>query len=470
MAKAPVLTPRAEDFPRWYQDVLNKAELADNGPVRGTMVIRPYGYAIWERMQAEVDARIKTAGAQNAYFPLFIPESYLQREAEHVEGFSPELAVVTHAGGKDLEEPVVVRPTSETVIGEFMAKWTQSYRDLPLLLNQWANVVRWELRPRVFLRTSEFLWQEGHTAHASEQDARAYAVRILHEVYEDFMRNVLAIPVVVGRKTARERFAGATNTMTCEAMTGDGKALQMGTSHELGQNFARAFGIEFLDESGVRQLAWTTSWGVSTRMVGGLIMCHGDDAGLQVPPMLAPVQVVVLAVRDEGGVVERCRRLAEDLRAAGVRVELDARTDTSLGRRATDWELKGVPVRLELGPRDLADDAVTLVRRISGTKESTPLGAVVEAVQMALVGQQGELLDRALRRREDATAQVATVEEVVEAARSGWAALPWSVLGPEGEAALAQQGISVRCLVGPDGGVPVTDDAADLVAVVARAY
>src|SRR5690606_3586365 len=249
MAKAPILTPRAEDFPRWYQDVLNKAELADNGPVRGTMVIRPYAYALWERMVDEVDARIKAAGAENAYFPLFIPESYLQREAEHVEGFSPELAVVTVGGGRELEEPVVVRPTSETVIGEFMAKWVQSYRDLPLLLNQWANVVRWELRPRTFLRTSEFLWQEGHTAHATEDDARAYARRILAEVYRDFMVEVLAIPVITGVKIPQERFAGATNTLTCEAMMRDGKALQMGTSHELGQNFARAFQIDYLDET-----------------------------------------------------------------------------------------------------------------------------------------------------------------------------------------------------------------------------
>ncbi|MCB0963804.1 MAG: proline--tRNA ligase [Acidimicrobiales bacterium] len=271
MAKAPVLTPQADDFPRWYQDVLAKAELADNGPVRGTMVIRPYGYAIWERMQAEVDARIKAAGAENAYFPLFIPESYLTREAEHVEGFSPELAVVTHAGGKELEEPVVVRPTSETVIGEFMGKWVQSHRDLPLLLNQWANVVRWELRTRLFLRTSEFLWQEGHTAHATQADARAYALQILHDVYRDFMVDVLALPVLIGRKTRQERFAGATNTLACEAMMGDGKALQMGTSHELGQNFAKVFDITYQDAEGAQQTAWTTSWGVSTRMMGGLI-------------------------------------------------------------------------------------------------------------------------------------------------------------------------------------------------------
>ena len=470
MAKPPVLTPQAEDFPRWYQDVLNKAQLADNGPVRGTMVIRPYGYSIWERMQAEVDARIKAAGAENAYFPLFIPESYLTREAEHVEGFSPELAVVTHAGGKELEEPVVVRPTSETVIGEFMAKWTQSYRDLPLLLNQWANVVRWELRPRVFLRTSEFLWQEGHTAHVSEVDAAAYARRILHEVYEDFMVEVLALPVVVGRKTAQERFAGATNTMTCEGMMRDGKALQMGTSHELGQNFARAFDIAYQDESGAQQLAWTTSWGVSTRMVGGLIMGHGDDAGLRVPPRLAPVQVVVLAVRDDDAVVERCRALAEELAAAGVRVRLDVDTSTSMGRRATDWELKGVPVRLELGPRDLAEEQVTLVRRIGGAKGPVPLAGVAAAVAEALDASQAELLAEATARRDERIVDVSDLDGAVEAAASGWARLPWSAVGPEGEARLAEHSVTVRCLVRPDGGVPEAEDEPDVLCLAARAY
>ncbi|WP_334144925.1 proline--tRNA ligase [Rhabdothermincola sp.] len=468
--RAPVLTPQAEDFPRWYQDLINKAELADNGPVRGTMVIRPYGYALWERMQAELDARIKAAGAENAYFPLFIPESYLRREAEHVEGFSPELAVVTVAGGKELEEPVVVRPTSETVIGEFMAKWVQSYRDLPLLLNQWANVVRWELRPRVFLRTSEFLWQEGHTAHVSEADARDYAVRILHEVYEDFMVNVLAIPVVVGRKTRKERFAGATNTMTCEAMTGDGKALQMGTSHELGQNFARAFEITYLDEHGTQQLAWTTSWGVSTRMVGGLIMCHGDDRGLRVPPRLAPIQAVVLAVRDEGGVVAEARRLAEMLGGAGVRARLDDRVALSLGRRATDWELKGVPVRLELGPRDLAAGEVTLVDRLAGTKSAVPLEGVDKAVSDLLEAQQSALLRSATERREARTRDVSDLGEAVEAATTGWARVSWSRLGEEGEAELAERGVTVRCLLRPDGSVPESQDEEGLVAVVARAY
>ena len=470
MAKAPVLTPQSEDFPRWYQDIIAKAELADNGPVRGTMVIRPYGYSIWEQMQADVDRRIKAAGAKNAYFPLFIPESYLTREAEHVEGFSPELAVVTVAGGKELEEPVVVRPTSETVIGEFMAKWVQSYRDLPLLLNQWANVVRWELRPRVFLRTSEFLWQEGHTAHVSEADGRSYAVRILHEVYESFMRDVLAMPVVVGRKTAKERFAGATNTMTCEAMMGDGKALQMGTSHELGQNFARAFDIAFQSAEGQQELAWTTSWGVSTRMVGGLIMCHGDDDGLRIPPRLAPVQAVVMAVREDAAVIERCRSLTEELLAAGVRVELDLRTDTSAGRRATDWELKGVPVRLELGPRDLAEGAVTLVDRIAGSKEPAPLEGIAARIVSVLTEAQSTLFAEALARREARTAEVSTIAEAVEAAATGWARIPWADLGVAGEAELGAQGITVRCLVMPDGSLPDGDDTDGAIAIVARSY
>jgi prolyl-tRNA synthetase len=469
--KAPVLTPRAEDFPRWYQDVLNKAELADNGPVRGTMVIRPYAYALWERMVAEVDARIKAAGAENAYFPLFIPESYLQREADHVEGFSPELAVVTHGGGKELEEPVVVRPTSETVIGEFMAKWIQSYRDLPLLLNQWANVVRWELRPRTFLRTSEFLWQEGHTAHATEDDARAYARYILSDVYRDFMVEVLAIPVITGVKIPEERFAGATNTLTCEAMMGDGKALQMGTSHELGQNFARAFEIDYLDESGTQQLCWTTSWGTSTRMMGGLIMAHGDDDGLRIPPRLAAVQAVVLVVRDEdGSVSDAARDLVVALGAAGVRAKLDDRVSTPFGRRATDWELKGVPVRIEVGPRDLAEGQVTLVRRDQAGKVPVPIAELAARVPELLTAMQTSMLDAALQLRESRTVDVDTVEDAAAAATTGFARIPWDRLGDGGVAELARDAVTVRCLVTAEGGVPVSVDDADLVAVVARAY
>ncbi|OLE26062.1 MAG: proline--tRNA ligase [Actinobacteria bacterium 13_1_20CM_3_71_11] len=446
---ARVLTPRADDFPRWYQDLIAKAELADNGPVRGTMVIRPVGYAIWERMQAAMDERIKAAGAQNAYFPLFIPESYLRREAEHVEGFSPELAVVTHGGGKQLAEPVVVRPTSETVIGEFMAKWIGSYRALPLLLNQWANVVRWELRPRIFLRTSEFLWQEGHTAHADEADARAYARRILHEVYEDFMVNVLAIPVLVGRKTNRERFAGATHTYTLEGMMGDGKALQMGTSHELGQNFARAFDITYSSATGGVEHAWTTSWGTSTRMVGGLIMCHGDDNGLRVPPVLAPIQAYVMVVKDGPDVGSTAATLRGQLREAGVRVALDDRVDTAFGRRAVDAELKGYPV---------------------GTKTSVPVAEVVGAVLAGLAADQKALHDEALARRLDRTVDVSTVDDAIAASATGWARVPWAAVGVEGEAKANAEGVTVRCLTRADGSVPDAEDEPDLVAYLGRAY
>jgi len=470
MAKAPILTPQAEDFPRWYQDVVAKAELADNGPARGTMVIRPYGYALWERMQAEEDLRIKEAGADNCAFPLFIPQSYLTREADHVEGFSPELAVVTHAGGKDLEEPLVVRPTSETVIGEYMGKWIQSYRDLPLLLNLWNNVVRWELRPRLFLRTTEFLWQEGHTAHATAEDSDAYAKQILRDVYTDFMVNVLAIPVLPGRKTAAERFPGAINTLTCEGMMGDGKALQMGTSHDLGQNFAKVFDISYLDANGDTQLAWTTSWGTSTRMVGGLIMAHGDDQGLVVPPVLAPIQVVVLLVRDEDGAGERAHAIARELKAAGVRARLDGQVATSFGRRATDWELKGVPVRIEVGPRDLVEGNVTIVRRDTGEKRTVAVGEVAQRVVNLLPQVQADLLAHATARRDDRTAEVSSIEEAAEAGQVGFARIAWDLVRDGGEDRLAQDAITVRCLQRADGSLPDSEDEPDLVAYVARAY
>jgi prolyl-tRNA synthetase len=467
---ARVLTPQGEDFPRWYQDVITKAELADNGPVRGTMVIRPVGYALWERIMNGMDARIKAADAQNAYFPLFIPESYLSREAAHVEGFSPELAVVTHGGGKELAEPIVVRPTSETVIGEFMAKWISSYRDLPLLLNQWGNVVRWEMRPRIFLRTSEFLWQEGHTAHADFADARAYARRILHEVYEDFMVNVLAMPVVPGRKTARERFAGAISTYTLEAMMRDGKALQMGTSHELGQNFARAFDIKYSSAAGTQEYCYTTSWGSSTRMVGGLIMCHGDDNGLRVPPKLAPIQAHVMVVKDGDGVLGAATKVRESLRDAGVRVGFDDRVDTPFGRRAVDAELKGYPVRIEIGPRDLAEGRVTLARRATGEKTPTQLDDVTAAVLAALDEDQKALYDEALAYREAHTVDVASVDEAIEASSTGWARLPWDTVGLDGEAKANAAAVTVRCLVRPDGGVPDADDEQGMIAILGRSY
>jgi len=433
------------------------------------MVIRPYGYALWERMQSEIDARIKATGAENAYFPLFIPQSYFAREAEHVEGFSPELAVVTHAGGEDLAEPIVVRPTSETVIGEFMAKWVQSYRDLPLLLNQWANVVRWELRPRLFLRSSEFLWQEGHTAHASYEDASSFAMRIHLEVYNDFLVNVLAVPSYQGIKSVRERFAGAINTLTCEAMMRDGKALQMTTSHELGQNFARAFEIYFQSEEGQSTLCHTTSWGASTRLVGGLIMAHGDDDGLVVPPRLAPIQAVVIAVREEPAVLEACEVIVARLRDEGVRVRMD-RGRGSFGRRVTDWEIKGVPLRIEVGPRDLAEGVVTLVRRDNAEKQSVTIDALVTMVPATLERAQSDLLAGALARRDAATFDVTSVDEAIEAGQNGFARLAWSAVGEEGERLLNQQAISVRCLQRADGSMPESPEEKDLVCIVAKSY
>ncbi|MEU9208459.1 proline--tRNA ligase [Streptomyces sp. NPDC048415] len=471
MAKAPVLTPRADDFPRWYQDLINKAELADNGPVRGTMVIRPYGYGLWERMQQEMDARIKETGTQNAYFPLLIPQSYLTKEADHVEGFAPELAVVTHGGGKDLEEPAVVRPTSEMIINEYFAKWVQSYRDLPLLINQWANVVRWELRPRLFLRTTEFLWQEGHTAHATYEEARDFASHIHRKVYEDFMANVLAMDVVPGRKTVKERFAGAINTLTLEGMMGDGKALQMATSHELGQNFAKAFNTQYLSKEGKQELVWQTSWGSTTRMIGALVMMHGDDNGLRVPPRLAQTQAVVLAIKGDEAVLAKVHEIGDRLKAAGVRVQVDDRTDTPFGRRAVDWELKGVPVRIEVGPRDLENGTAMLARRIPGGKVPVAIDALVGLLPTVLEEDQALLLKQSRERRESRTSDVSTIEEAVEAAvAGGWARIPWADLGEEGEAKLAEHSVTVRCLVAEDGSVPDADDAPGNVAVVARAY
>jgi prolyl-tRNA synthetase len=422
-------------------------------------------------MQAEIDGRIKAAGAQNAYFPLLIPMNFFEREAEHVEGFSPELAVVTHGGGKELSEPLAIRPTSEAVIGEYMAKWVDSYRDLPLLLNQWANVVRWELRPRIFLRTTEFLWQEGHTAHASEADARQYARRILHDVYLEFMRRVLAMPVIVGRKTAKERFAGAENTMTCEGVMRDGKALQMATSHELGQRFSRAFNISYSSAEGATELCWTTSWGASTRMLGGLIMCHGDDFGLVLPPALAPVQVVVVVVKDTDGAVTRAAAtLVEELKARGVRVMLDDNVAQAFGWRATEWDLQGVPIRVELGPRDLAESAALLYRRDTRAKDKVGLDDVVDEAQRLTGRIQTDMFDAATARRDAAVSDCATIDRARDVAQTGVARLPWKLVGTAGEQDLATSGLTVRCLQLSDGSLPETDDDAGALAYVARAY
>jgi prolyl-tRNA synthetase len=464
-----VLVPQEQDFPTWYQEVIAKAQLAENGPVRGTMVIRPWGYAIWERLQAAIDQRIKATGARNAYFPLLIPEAFMRREAEHVEGFSPELAVVTHGGGKELEEPAVVRPTSETIVNSSFARWISSYRDLPLLINQWANVVRWELRPRLFLRSSEFLWQEGHTAHVTREEAHAYALRILEEVYTDAMVEELAIPVFRGRKTEREKFAGAEISWSCEGVMRDGKALQMGTSHELGQNFARAFGIQFSDRDGRLRHVWQTSWGVSTRLLGAMIMVHGDDHGLRVPPRLAPIQVVVVVARSGEGVIEAATAVVDELERAGVRVELDDRVEISLGRRIIDHELRGVPVRVELGPRDVAASQAVVARRALTEKETVPLRALVELPQM-LADDQAALLTQATTLRDGRTRPARSIDEARDVAGEGVARLPWRDCGVDGEDRLARAGVSVRCLIREDD-EPVDDPDADGVdALVARAY
>lgn len=410
-------------------------------------------------------------GHAERVLPLLIPQSYLTREADHVEGFAPELAVVTHGGGKELEEPAVVRPTSEMIINDYFSKWVQSYRDLPLLINQWANVVRWELRPRLFLRTTEFLWQEGHTAHATYEDARDFAAHIHRAVYEDFMVNVLAMDVVPGRKTVKERFAGAVNTLTLEGMMGDGKALQMATSHELGQNFAKAFNTSYLSQDGTQELVWQTSWGSTTRMIGALVMMHGDDNGLRVPPRLAQIQAVVLAIKGDEAVLAKVREIGDRLTAAGIRVHVDDRTDTPFGRRAVDWELKGVPVRIEVGPRDLENGTAMLARRIPGDKTPIALDDLLRLLPAVLDEDQALLLTQARERRESRTTDVTTIGEAVEAAvAGGWARIPWATLGEEGEARLAEHAVTVRCLVAEDGSVPDADEAPGNVAVVARAY
>jgi prolyl-tRNA synthetase len=417
------VTAQSEDFAAWYNELVVRAQLVDRGPAKGTMVIRPYGYRVWELLQADLDRRIKDTGHENAYFPLLIPQSYLNREADHVDGFAPELAVVTHAGGKELEEPLVVRPTSETVVGEMMAKWISSHRDLPLLLNQWANVVRWELRPRMFLRTTEFLWQEGHTAHADEHDAVAETMLAL-DLYEQVARDVAAIPVVPGEKTPGERFAGATRTFSIEGMMRDGRALQAGTSHYMATNFAKAFDIEYTNESGERVLCHTTSWGMSTRMIGAVIMAHGDDKGLVLPPRLAPYQVVVVPIARDGqaeAVLSAATEVATRLRAVGVRVHVDDRPHVSPGFKFNEWELRGAPLRLELGPRDVEAGTAVLVRRLGDGKETVSLATLPTLLPGVLEKFQELLLARATAFRDEHTARVHSWEEFTAAVATGWA-------------------------------------------------
>jgi len=446
------LPRQADDFPAWYGAVVSRAGLAESSLVRGAMVIKPYGYAIWEAIQRALDERIKATGHENLYFPLLVPSTVLEREGELVEGFAPEVAVVTHAGGKKLEEPLIVRPTSEAVIWATYARWIQSYRDLPLLYNQWANVVRWELRPRLFLRTTEFLWQEGHTAHETEDEAIAEALRILHDVYADTAEQVLAIPVLRGRKSESERFPGAVETFAIEALMRDGKALQAGTSHYFGQNFARTYDVRFTDRNGKEEYAYATSWGASTRLVGGLIMAHGDDAGLRLPPAVAPYQVVIVPIAGSEGDPARVREasdvLATTLRAAGLRVRLDDREQRP-GFKFNEWELKGVPIRLELGERELDGGHATLVRRDTGAKETTRTDGVAGRARELLAEIQRGLLEDARAFRDEHTLEQPESYDVMREflqAAGGLAVGPWCGASTCEERVKQETRATIRCL------------------------
>ena len=415
------ITPMSKDFNEWYTDIIQQAQLADYSPVKGTMVIRPYGYSLWEGVQAYLDKKFKETGHENAYFPLFIPNSFIQKEAEHVEGFSPELATVTHAGGKELEEPLVVRPTSETIINHMFAKWIKSHRDLPMLINQWANVVRWEMRTRLFLRTSEFLWQEGHTAHKTQEEATSEALQML-DIYAEFVENAAGVSVVKGIKSANERFAGATTTYSIEAMMKDKKALQAGTSHELGQNFSKAFEIQYSDENNELQHPFQTSWGVSTRLIGMIIMAHGDDKGLQLPPKLAPTQSVLIPIipnEDSKSVVlETVNKLHEELRES-YRMKIDDRDNISPGFKFNEWELKGVPLRIEIGPKDIEKNSVVFSRRDGvDDKNSISINEVSQKLKDNLDDIQSNLLETSKNFRKDNTIHVDSKAELIDTLNS----------------------------------------------------
>src|SRR5437899_10956614 len=422
------ITPQSQDFSRWYLDVVRRAELADYSPVKGCMVIRPYGYAIWELIQKALDGRIKATGHVNAYFPLFIPESLLNKEAEHVEGFAPQVAYVTHGGGEELEERLVVRPTSEAIIGTMYAKWVQSWRDLPILINQWCNIVRWEKVTRPFLRTTEFLWQEGHTAHETETEAEAETLKIL-ELYRDTVETELAMPVVTGRKSDSDKFAGALRTYSIEALMGDGRALQPGTSHNLGQNFAKAFDITFQARDKSVQHVWGTSWGVSTRLVGGVIMTHGDDSGLILPPRVAPYHVVIVPIgRDNWRetVLPKAQEIQQQLRSAGIRVTLDER-DERPGWKFSEWEMRGVPLRVEIGPKDIEKSAVLVARRDTREKQSVSMDGLPASLLRLLDEVQAGLFARAVQFRDEHTQRTRDYAEFKKMmdGRPGFVIAPW---------------------------------------------
>ncbi len=475
------VTAQSEDFSRWYNEIVYRADLAAPSPVRGCVIIKPYGYEIWEGIKSGLDRRFKATGHQNAYFPLFIPESYIRREAQHVEGFSPELAVVTHAGGKELEEPLVVRPTSETVIGEAFSDWIQSYRDLPLLINQWSNVVRWELRTRPFLRTAEFLWQEGHTAHATHDEAEAETRQML-DIYADFAREDAAIPVIKGEKSRMERFAGAVRTYTIEAMMRDRRALQSGTSHNLGQNFAKAFDIRYLTEANTQDFCWTTSWGLSTRMVGAVVMTHGDDKGLRLPPKLAPFQLVIVPIyrRDaqRGAVLDTVERLRQAFESASLRVHVDDREGQSPGFKFNDWEMRGVPLRVEIGPKDVSNNNAVLARRdVPGRegKQFVSQDNVVAVAQELLGDIQRNLLDDARAFRDAHIHDASSYAELRAIVAEGeWARAYWDGADDEELAVKDETGATIRCFPfeQPDapGECVVSGRPAAKIALFAKAY
>jgi prolyl-tRNA synthetase len=447
------ITPRAQDYSQWYLDIVQQADLADYAEVvKGCIVFKPTGYAIWEAIQRGLDNRIKATGHVNAYFPLLIPKSFLMKEAEHVEGFAPEVAEVTRAGGEDLAEPYVIRPTSETIIGYFYSKWVRSYRDLPLLINQWANVMRWEMRTRPFLRTTEFLWQEGHTVHATEEDAERETLLILHEVYADFVEKDMAIPVIKGLKSEKEKFPGALRSYCIEAMMQDGRALQAGTSHNLGQNFARAFDITYTDQQNTIQYAWTTSWGVSTRLIGALIMTHSDDEGLIIPPRLAPTQVVVVPIyrndAERSMVMEAVQRMTAEWKGR-LRFKIDDRDNLTPGFKFNEWELKGVPIRVEIGPKDIEKGSVAIARRDQPGREGksfVPQDGLTDRLTALLEEIQQALYRRALTFREDHTADVATYDELKQQVERGFARCYWAGTTEDEKRIQEETRATIRCI------------------------
>jgi prolyl-tRNA synthetase len=474
------LPTRAEDFSEWYNQLVLKAQLADYAPVRGCMVVRPYGWALWENITAALDRRFKATGHQNVAFPMLIPRSFIDKEKHHVEGFSPELAVVTIGGGEELAEPLVIRPTSETIIGHMWSKWIQSYRDLPVLMNQWNSVVRWELRTKLFLRTLEFYWQEGHTAHATREEAE-FETRQMLDIYTDFAVNDAAIPVIPGKKSDAEKFAGADVTFSIEAMMGDGKALQAGTSHFLGQNFAQAFEVRYLDQNGQLQHCWTTSWGLSTRFIGAIIMVHGDDQGLILPPKLAPIQAVIVPIyrsdEEKAAVLEAARKLNAELIKANIRVKLDEREGQSAGWKFNDWEMRGVPVRVELGPKDVAKQAAVLARRDKPGREgkiSVSLGDLPATIEKLLADIQQALHDKALGFRKSNTHPTTNLAELKAAVETGFALASWCGSG-DCEAKIKEETrATMRCIPLEQQTLPgncvACGKAAQDHAIFARAY